>query len=458
MASKIEANSNASLHLLADSQAVQTVIGLARRVEAPRRRSLSPVLVADQPWEGVRLTHISVLPEATGLRAWYTANTQGSRRDRVLCTAVSADGLTWTKPDDGPLGGNRVYAQQEWADATGRTPQQFGLAGILPDPQAATPEERYKALLYMKDTTTEVNGFWLVTSLDGLRWQRRAESVIPSEGDSSRFMRDPQRRRWLFTCRRHRMYSDLRAKRPWKRTISLAESEDCIHWTTLTPIIKPDDDDPPDAQFYNLLIVPRGNLYLGFLTVYHTGVERMDVQLAVSRDLLHWERPGKREPFLSPGPLGSWDDRSVSLAHSAPYVQGDRLWWWYSGAATGHGSRQVGAFGALEMESDRFIGWGTGIQPGELVTEPVRLSATRLTVNVAAKLGEVRVELLDETGGPPEGYTLEDCDPVAQRDSTDAEVTWGGQNLPSAWLGRLVRLRFRLTYGSLFGFRFDGAA
>lgn len=449
-------DSDTGLHLLADNQAVQTATGLYHRVEPPRRRSLSPVLVADRPGEGTSLGHVTVLPETAGVRAWYIANNQGRSGDGVLCTATSTDGLTWTKLDDGPVGGNRVYSPQEWADATGRTPRQFEWVGTVPDHQATAPEEHYKALLYIKDATLEVNGFWLATSPDGIHWQRRVEPVIPSEGDASRLMWDPHGKRWLFTCRRHRMYADTRAKRIWKRTISLAESQDCIEWTTLAPILKPDDDDPPDVQLYNMLIVPRGDVYLGFLSVYHTGPERMDVQLAVSRDLRHWERPGRREPFFSPGPLGSWDDRSISLAHAAPYVQGTRLWWWYWGTTMGHGApyRKGAAIGALEMERDRFIGWTTGIQPGELVTEPVRLSATRLTVNIAASLGEVRVELLEETGGPPDGYSLQECDPLLRQDATDVPVTWGGQDLPAAWLGRRVRLRFRLSYGSLFGFRF----
>ena len=266
----------------------------------------------------------------------------------------------------------RVYSPREWADATARTPRQFECSGIVSDPHAAAPEERLKALLYVKDASQEVNGFWLATSPDGLRWRRRADPVIPLEGDDSRLMWDPSRRRWLFTCRRHRMYADTRAGRPWKRTVSLAESEDCVHWTTLEPILKPADEDPADVQFYNMLIVPRAGLYLGFLSVYHLGEERTDLQLAVSRDLRHWERPGGRTPFLAPGPLGSWDDRSVQLAHSPPWIVGDRMRWWYTGSTTGHAAPyRRGAIGALEFGRDRFVGWVAGIRPGELVTEPL---------------------------------------------------------------------------------------
>jgi hypothetical protein len=129
--------------------------------------------------------------------------------------------------------------------------------------------------------------------------------------------------------------------------------------------------------------------------------------------------------------------------------------WWYSGSTTGHGApRRAGAAGALAFERDRYAGLVAGIQPGEVVTEPVRLTGTRLRVNAAVGLGELRVELLGEVEGPPEGYTLADCDPLVERDAVDAPVTWGGADLPAAWLDRPVRLRFRLAYGSLFGYRF----
>jgi hypothetical protein len=443
------------------------VVGLRRRNEPPRRRSLEPALAATSALGERRIGHIAVLPDDTGaagsggsestdgLRAWYTAHEHAGGGPGVLSVAASRDGLVWEKPGVGPLGRNRVYAPAEWEAGTGRSVRQFEFTAIVRDPQATDPGERYRALLYFKDATQELNGFWLASSPDGLRWQRRQEPVIPIEGDASRLMWDPAGRRWLFTCRRRRMYNDLRARRPWKRTISLAESSDLVHWSPLAPILTPDDDDPSDTQLYNMLIVPRGDLYLGFMSVYHLAEERMDVQLAVSRDRRHWERPGRREPYFAPGPLGSWDDRSVHLAHSAPCVQGDQMRWWYSGSTTGHGApRRSGAVGALEFERDRFAGLVTGIQPGEVVTEPVRLTGTRLLVNAAVGMGELRVELLDEVDGPPEGYTLADCDPLVEQDAVDAPVTWSGAELPAAWLDRPVRLRFRLAYGSLFGYRF----
>lgn len=453
------------LHLLLDSRSVQTLIGLRRRVEPPRRRSLAPVLAAEQPWEGERLGRVVVLPDAAvessgGLRAWYIANAAGSgSAGGVLCTAVSRDGLSWEKPDDGALGHNHVYAPAEWATATGRVLRQFEFSNIVRDDRAADTTECYKALLYFKDATQELYGFWLATSADGRSWQRRPDAVIPAEGDDSRLMWDPAGRRWLFTCRRRRMYIDLRAGRPWKRTVSLAESADLIQWSPLTPILTPDDDEPADTQFYNMQIIRRGDLYLGFLSVYHVAEERMDVQLAVSRDLHHWERPGGRAPYLPCGPLGSWDDRTVQLAHSPPCIQDNTMLWWYSGSTSGHGAPvKAAAVGALAFERDRFAGLVAGRQAGEVVTEPVPLTGTRLLVNAAVRMGELRAELLGEVDGSPEGYTLGDCDPLVQRDAIDVEITWGGRRLPAGWLGQLVRLRFRLAYGSLFGYRFVGEA
>lgn len=446
------------LHLLVDSQAVQTVVGLRRRIEPPRRHSLAPVLCADHPTEGGRLRYgnLAVLPDAETasrgrLRAWYIANAAGSgSAGGVLCTAVSEDGLSWEKPPDGALGHHHVYAPAEWAAASGRALRQFELSGIVRHGSAA---ERYKSLFYFKDAPQELYGFWLATSVDGRAWRRRPAAVIPAEGDDSRLMWDPAEARWLFTCRRRRMYGDLWAGRPWKRTVSLAESPDLVHWSPLVPILKPDDDDSPDTQFYNMQILRRGDVYIGLLEVYHVAEERMDVQLAVSRDLHHWERPAGRQPYLTTGPLGSWDDRIVGLANSPPCVRGKEMLWWYSGSSGGHGApTKQAAVGALAFERDRFVGLVAGRQPGEVVTEPVPLTGTQLLVNAAVRMGELRAELLGEVDGPPEGYTLDDCDPLVHRDDVAAVITWAGKDLPTAWLDRPVRLRFRLAYGSLFGF------
>ena len=51
-----------------------------------------------------------------------------------------------------------------------------------------------------------------------------------------------------------------------------------------------------------------------------------------------------------------------------------------------------------------------------------------------------------------EGFTLDDCDPLAI-DHTDAVVTWKGNSDLSSLAGKPVYLRFELQHMGLFSFR-----
>ena len=72
-------------------------------------------------------------------------------------------------------------------------------------------------------------------------------------------------------------------------------------------------------------------------------------------------------------------------------------------------------------------------------------------VNAAAKGGEVRVEILDESGHPIEPYTLRNCRPVSA-DSTLAPVSWNGAEDVAALSGKTVRFRFTLRLAALYSF------
>ena len=76
----------------------------------------------------------------------------------------------------------------------------------------------------------------------------------------------------------------------------------------------------------------------------------------------------------------------------------------------------------------------------------------------AAKKGsfddaEVRVALLDQSGGPIEGFSLDRCEPLFR--SGFQEVKWTGQSV-ARLAGKQVRLRFELRNAGLYAFQFQG--
>ena len=70
--------------------------------------------------------------------------------------------------------------------------------------------------------------------------------------------------------------------------------------------------------------------------------------------------------------------------------------------------------------------------PGVLTTHRFRQEqGGQIRVNVDAGAGELRYELLEDTGHPIPGYTAADCDPIRE-DSLDCALSWNGK---AGWPG-----------------------
>ena len=70
--------------------------------------------------------------------------------------------------------------------------------------------------------------------------------------------------------------------------------------------------------------------------------------------------------------------------------------------------------------------------PGILTTHRFRQeSGGTIGVNVDASAGELRYEVLEDTGDPIPGYTLAECDPI-RTDTANGELSWNGV---SGWPG-----------------------
>ena len=164
-----------------------------------------------------------------------------------------------------------------------------------------------------------------------------------------------------------------------------------------------------------------------------------------SRDGVRWDR--LREPFLDRTLApGAWDHAMAWLGGAIPF--GDELFLYYGGYARGHKieplrERQIGL---ARMRRDRYATLRAGAESGSLVTPPVVLGASRLTVNAAIR-GELRVRILDAAGKPLNGFDSGDTRPV-RGDSLAHPVGW---RRPLASLkARPVRLEMVIRNADLF--------
>ena len=86
-----------------------------------------------------------------------------------------------------------------------------------------------------------------------------------------------------------------------------------------------------------------------------------------------------------------------------------------------------------------------------ITTVPVSFSGKFPFVNVNAKGGELRTEILDAEGKVIAPFTTEASIPL-QTDGTKQRLAWKGADDLSALVGKPVRFRFHLSHGELYAF------
>ena len=89
---------------------------------------------------------------------------------------------------------------------------------------------------------------------------------------------------------------------------------------------------------------------------------------------------------------------------------------------------------------------------GAITTRPLELDGDTLVANATSDYGELRVEVLDESGKPVPHYTEQDCVPVVA-DDVAAIAEWRDRRSLAELQGRPVRLRFVLRNARLYSYR-----
>jgi hypothetical protein len=427
------------LYLLADEDVVETCEKAVRRL-CPIEKQENPIIVPDKPWEGCRSENepnslqdpfYSVVlfdPVERMFRCWYNAYDRFVNRVNVpplanqgssCCYAASSDGVTWEKPFvrqvlyQGSLANNIVRFMDRAAKANPSVLAEQAWS-IFPC-SAPESEDRFAASLYTQyDDPVYSKGITVCFSPDGLRWRMHFPPVLPLDGDCHSMCWDPRSNCFLATTRSYQ-HANLcrRWGRSWKRHIALARSRDLFHWTPMQTVLEADEGDPEDAQLYMMHIVPYGHAYLGQLLVFYTDEMVLEHQLALSRDLEHWQRVGDRKPILERGAEGSWDSKHVSLSNNSPHPEGNLMRFWYGGKSTPHYQAGYAALGTGTLRRDGFVCYEAGDPEAVLTTLPLKVKGwTTLALNVDATDGEVLVEVVDKEGTPLEGCTRKDCTPI----------------------------------------------
>ena len=465
--------------LFLDNHVLARLERVKRTLHQPQK--YGAVIRPDQPWEdgGIQIrTGPSWNPETKTWMMWYGGG-----------YATSSDGIRWEKP---------VLGLQEFKGSKQNNllPPPVTSYTIFYDATEPDPGRRYKGLASGVPLHGRGGGFYPAVSPDGRTWKVLKASFIPSS-DEWHLFHDEQR---------HLYAATVKHGGPYGRSVYLSVSKDFEHWTdprdclifhadkrdqelgakrvqyqVETPgLRKPVVNRPEEykTDIYNLPIFSYEGIYVGMPTVYNSSGLVFDnsdgfnmVELAVSRDLVHWERVGGREKFLPLSPVEGEKnyDTGQLLAANYPIIKDDQIWIYYSGlrwrthpdALTKskqgpHGMEfyspgDSGAICLAKLRLDGFVSLDAGEAEGYVVTKPLILYGKELHANLEALSGEVRAEILDPTSQKPlPGFSVRES--IAVRgDRLDVQISWGNSELASL-AGKTVRLRFSLRNASLYAF------
>lgn len=189
----------------------------------------------------------------------------------------------------------------------------------------------------------------------------------------------------------------------------------------------------------------------------------LEVQMAVSRDGITWQRP-TREPYFPTGLADEWD-RWYAVMAPGFARRGNYLYqYYYSSGRThdsvvlraeyDHSAPQLGGIGAVRQRLDGFMSADADHKGGWLETPVLKFTGNQLRLNVdTGSMGTCFVELRDAEGKPIPGFTLADCEEIGGN-FIDQRVYWKGNSDVSKLAGQPIRIHIRLTRGKLYAFQF----
>jgi len=418
------------------------------KLKIQRPQPAEVVLTTDKPWEGNTSAYYTIFhdKEAGLYRMYYRGShfdtkTKKSAHEEVTCYAESKDGVNWTKPElglfefDGSKKNNIVL----------RGIGTHCLAVFKDANPSCPPEARYKAI--GRGRPVGKKGLYVAQSPDGLHWTWIKDEPVITDG----YFDSQNLAFWDTYSKTYREYH--RTFIGGVRAIMMCTSDDYVNWTKPQLL---DYGSAPDEHLYTNAVQRYDrapHLLIGFPTRYLPKEgQRVEPVFMASRDGLHFKR-WKEAVIPEDAPEDRQGNRSNYMTWGIVQLpENDREYSVYATEAyyTGPDSR-VRRF---TYRADGFVSAQGGAKGGSLTTKPIRFQGERLEINFATHgQGRIRVELQDEAGRAIPGFAAANCLP-ATGDATSHNVQWDSKAVLSAQSGKTIRIRFHVTDGDLFSYRF----
>ena len=392
--------------------------------------------------------------------------------------AESIDGIHWSKPNVSQDGESNLISHR------GKDRRTFYEASFMIDPTVPWGHpEKYKSAFNPGNTKCAI-GY----SADGIHWSsyNDGKSATGRAADTfNQILWDPIGRRYMFLTRTD-LGADggLQESRATRVMVHEKGNDLLGHpeaWKTLVnvnvddPKARKSTNDVPLFQMESMNVWVYENVYFGLMHVLTAGeltgaegkievadpdkrpnADVIDYYIGTSRDGMKYDKTWvhARQAFIPRGSDGSFD-KGMLQPSSQIITRGDEHLIYYTGHYNRHHSpqsvkRKAGKIGLAKLPLDRFIGYNAGDSVGTITTKPFELQGDELQLNLDAKSGSFKVELLDDANLAITGFS-EECDDV---DDLRRTIRWESGEL-SSLQGKTVKLRFTLQNAQLYAFRFS---
>ncbi len=481
--------------LFVDDHHVLYRAGTERTFCPAQRPTNHRVLAPSEPWEvAIGWTSIYRDAETGRYQLWYQAYTGDRAPDRrygcVVCYAESEDGIHFEKPalDLFPFG--EIERTNIVLIGSGGHSLRY-CNSVLVDERDDDANRRYKMAYFDWAQTRqgEFPGLHVAFSPDGIHWHPHpqaplsnisygalAEEVpfedaldrpwdIPlSMSDGTDVFFDPQRQVYAWYGKMWIDGPDGRMR--WKHAMGRIESENFVDWSQPQLICAPDDFDAPQVEFHTTPVFYHAGAYfcLNQLLDRSVGGGVIDIELMLSRDGMDWKRPFRSTYFLARGPANAFDAGSL-FTNSTPVFLDEEMRFYYgaySQGATGADDRShESGVGMALLPRDRFAGLRpvaysdlpTQLEPlahvGQITLKPLKLGHyRRIALNVDARGGRVRAEILSAAGKRVRGFGREEAIAIAA-DGLSLDVRWRERDLSELGDGDYL-LRLHLERATLY--------
>ena len=443
--------------LFADDAGVARRAHLARTVH-PAKTRREPVMVADQPWEHLRVYawgSVHFDPATRKYAMWYMSRPPPPDTGTINLYATSDDGVRWTKPALDLF--EVVGSKKNNVIGPGG-----GSLAVLVDAFEKNPARRFKLFAHRR------GGYYAAYSADGIRWTEAAAKPLLDAGDTITLSQDANTGEYLAYHKRPHQSGGRDVRAVW-----LSRSRDFENWSKAVLVFAADATDQewatyPDerTEVYDMSVYAHAAGFIGLPAMFRNRPQPidekakaagavaadgpLDIQLATSADGTTWKRSWPRVAVIPRGEPGSFDGGAILNVSCAPVHTAEQTWVYYSAINASHGAPvppKAITIGRAEWRRHGFVSLDAGPQGGEVETRPVTIAGTQLVVNADASRGELRVALLGADGAPLPGYDFKDCTPL-KRDAVSWPVAWNGRgSIPN---DRPLRVVVRMSNARLY--------